>query len=393
MAFQAFNFGKQLGIVGNETTSEQSPPIRGRLQVIRDPCGPNERSILREIRTVPDPASSDNPLDPNTLTYALFGCDPTYGGIGGNGLSGIGIEVAPGGGGGVSTRQRDEHDPPENAPYWALRLWTDPKRLRIFTDAVLPPDEKEKQALIKALKSIVLFDCLRGALPKLAACLQAFLMGDGFKIAVFDKSVDVNDRDNTRPRGGAICPPDGVTRHGQKVIFLCASLFALGNERRLRSVLIHELMHACYGSGPDDDELYIEALEQYCDPQGSEFNEYYRDRMIPIFIGDAPDWNQLKGCKDVRGFIAFASDDIIWDPKGGQVWINEGTKDNPKYGKQLFFRTDKYNPFKLTGDKLKEYDPVNLEEMIPKMKWCIPPSAESADNAPNKIIVKRQSNQ
>ena len=95
------------------------------------------------------------------------------------------------------------------------------------------------------------------------------------------------------------------------------------------AVLFHELIHACGGT-----ELDAEAFENNCfgsgdgahGPKGKDFWKFVSEN---------------KRHRDQKGRDYVASNWIIWRPKTGEKWINNGDKDNPKPGKKLKFRNPK----------------------------------------------------
>ncbi|MCB0711299.1 MAG: hypothetical protein KDD67_03110 [Ignavibacteriae bacterium] len=67
-----------------------------------------------------------------------------------------------------------------------------------------------------------------------------------------------------------------------------------------------------------------------------------------------------------KGGYLFVTDETIWDPKTGEVWINTGDRKLARKGKKLFPINGK-TPFKITDpERLKIFYPDNLGDLISK---------------------------
>lgn len=116
-----------------------------------------------------------------------------------------------------------------------------------------------------------------------------------------------------RPAGDSKCPgTPGQVLNGE--ILLCPG----ANE----AVLLHELVHVAGGS-----ELDAEAIENHL--YLTKNTEPTYDDFEKFIANDSP-------CAFADGKKQLiVSNFVIWDPKGGKVWLQAGTRSAPRKGKQL----------------------------------------------------------
>lgn len=414
MAFRAFNFGDKIGIVGQrpvetadsiheihtissispretaspdlaggglgQTPADELPPIVGYRESQKGHCPPGSQyrvigSTTRKFEYESDPGI-DNPLDPNRRTgwetVDLYGCIPqTSQAHGGSNLGGFYLQPYGGGSGGSYIPV------PDGTPAWARDLWLKgPLYAPIFNlNAAFSPTIDQRNKIVDAFRKIVRMPCIKD-FPELENCLANIINGTGKKIGV---------PKNRKERNAAIDTDQYVNVKRLRAYYdeSLRSIMLSGSNRdmfgddpssefALRSVLLHEILHACLDQL---SEIEIEILEQYCFPYLAEVNRNYIKGAWASFSPgrDQDKTYATEPCWTPDGELLFVTERVIWNPKTGEVWLNKGTKgietSFPIKGSKIMGEN---SPFMITDPGLlKKFYPDNLDELKDEFGDCI----------------------
>ena len=328
MGFHVFTIDKQLGIVGNNSSEE---PIEFEGEWVPywipgthgTPLEPGRKGGLGWKWY------DDGPFEPSDR-------DPFGGGGGGGGYDGSGV----GGGRGSSSGRRwfpPRQRRPQGVPAWAENLWvsdTDLSVVNYLWNKWKTPSDSQKKKIIKALKDIVQFDCIK-EIPGLEECLE--------RISIDGKTIGIDSQTACAKGGGYY---DELT----KTLYLCPN--KINDHKELRSIIIHELLHACgFGEG-GTNEFIIEVLEHICNPDEKYVDQGYRKLGTLNLSDPEPRRGEFEPCYDIAGRRILVGEYFIWNPETGEVWIRgesseSGGNTHVVRGKKVLPKGDS-NPFKIT---------------------------------------------